>query len=238
MQWLLIIIAIIFAVWSIYALIPTIIYKYGRKQAEDSDEQTILLTFDDGPDPRYTLRLLQLLHQYQIKAVFFLPGCQAKLYPEIVRQIAEAGHQIGFHGMQHRNPWLLSPLQVKEDFSQGLAVFADLGLQPQLYRPPHGNITLANLAAMKRHGLQLMLWNVLAGDWQNCGKELVLSRLITRLQTHSIILLHDAGENSGGEPEAPEGTLAAVAAFIPWAMQAGYTFIDIGDGKEDEKPTD
>lgn len=80
-----------------------------------------------------------------------------------------------------------------------------------------------------------MLWQVIVRDWQNCGKEIIFSRLISGLDKGSLILLHDSGEDTGGEAGAPENMLAAVADFIPWALKNGYQFQSPIDEEDDEK---
>ena len=93
-------------IWVIYAIIPTCYYRYLHLNSLDpsADEHSLLLSFDDGPDENYTPQLLDILAKHQVKAIFFLPGFKAEMHPDLVRKIAEQGHQIGFHGYQHRNP--------------------------------------------------------------------------------------------------------------------------------------
>ena len=210
--------------WCVYAVIPTCYYKYWHDnhwQAQSS-KKVLLLTFDDGPDERYTPRLLAILRQNGIKAIFFLPGFKAARHPELVRQIVEQGHQIGFHGYWHRNPWRLGFFATRRDFRQGMALWHSLGINSVFYRPPHGNITLANWFYARKFSLRPLLWTAIIGDWRNIGKDEIVSRLEKKVGDGAVICLHDSGQDTGGEEGAPLGTLAAVEKFIPLALSKGY----------------
>lgn len=220
--------AAFFIGWLIYALLPTIILKYAKTYTlpiSNTGEKRLLLTFDDGPDPRYTYRVLAILKKYNIKAIFFLPAFKALRYPGIADSIRRDGHMIGCHGHAHRNPLFQWPWTTKKDFQQSSLVWEELGYSPQFYRPPHGCLNLSSLAACRRYGYRLLLWNTIVGDWRNTGKDIILERLMGNLRPGNIILLHDSGEDTGGEPGAPEGTIEALAEFIPRAMERGYSFI-------------
>ena len=136
--------------WLIYALLPTIIFKYVKTYTlpiSNTGEKRLLLTFDDGPDPRYTYRVLEILKKYNIKAIFFLPAFKAVRYPGIADSIRRDGHMIGCHGHAHRNPLFQGPWTTKKDFRQSSLVWEELGYSPQFYRPPHGCLNLSSLAA-------------------------------------------------------------------------------------------
>lgn len=224
------------ALWLIYALIPTCYYRYWRHNPWETAtaERSLLLSFDDGPDERYTPQLLHILDRYQVKAIFFLPGFKAEQHSDLVRQIAGSGHQIGFHGYCHRNPWAMGWIRTARDFRRGIGVLRRQGIAPFWYRPPHGMITLANLLCAHRAGMQPLLWTVLVGDWRNIGGDEVLARLWRQVARSEVICLHDSGEKTGGEPGAPSGTLAAVERFIPQALAAGYRFVTL-DGAVEAK---
>ena len=226
----------ILTLWCVYALIPTCYYKYFHRNSLGSEfaEHSLLLTFDDGPDERYTPQLLAILAAYQVKAIFFLPGFKAQRHPELVQQIIDQGHQIGFHGYRHLNPWRLGFWQTKNDFRQGMAALAQLGVQAHWYRPPHGTVTLGNLWFAKRAGMNPLLWTVLVGDWQKIGGDAVLARLMAKVSQRDVMCLHDSGQDTGGEDGAPLGTLAAVEQFIPDKLEQGYHFIELRTGVDDE----
>ena len=223
-------------IWFIYDLIPTCYYRYVHHNSLDSTlaQRSLLLSFDDGPDERYTPQLLRILAEHQIKAIFFLPAFKAEMHPELVAQIIEQGHQIGFHGYRHRNPWGMGFIRTAKDFRQGLAILKRLGIKPYWYRPPHGTVILGNLLFAKKAGLRPLLWTVLVGDWRNVGGDEVLARLWDKVAVREVICLHDSGEDTGGEQGAPNGTLAAVEQFIPQALAEGYQFIELRNGASHE----
>ena len=220
---------ILLLLWAVYALLPTLRGKY---MADNSlgrwgiCGKKLLLTFDDGPDPEYTRQLLAVLGSYGIKAVFFLPAFKAEQYPQLASLIIREGHEIGLHGYAHRNPWLRSPGAMRRDFDQAEGLWRQLGICSRFYRPPHGNITLANQSEMRRRGFTPLLWTVICGDWLNRGETSVLDKLVDGLCPGAVILLHDSGDDTGGQPGAPAHTISALAQFIPLAQAAGYSFVN------------
>ena len=223
------VIAALFFLWCVYALLPTCYYNYFHNNhlKMSGDEKLLWLSFDDGPDPKYTYRLLSILHNYNVKAIFFLPAFKAIKYPDIVRQIIAEGHLIGSHSYKHDNPWLTGPFHTKVDFDKCTKAWKKLGIQPKFYRPPYGFFTIANLVMAKKNGLTPLLWTVLVGDWKNCGKDELLQKLRNKVSPLAIICLHDSDSDTGGEEGAPLGTLAAVKSFIPEALEGGFTFFNL-----------
>src|SRR5438093_2268452 len=101
----------------------------------------ICLTFDDGPHPDYTPRVLDVLGRHGVRATFFLIGREAERYPDIVRRIDTEGHDIGHHSYEHRTPALTSARQLAEEIGRTAAVFEGVvGRAGSLVRPPHGKV--------------------------------------------------------------------------------------------------
>ena len=219
-------------IWAVYALVPTVYYKYMRRNSVCSQEKAVMLTFDDGPDPQYTPVLLDLLADQEVKASFFVLTKQAAAYPEIIRRIYKDGHTLAFHGLDHQNLWFASPHYMHRNFSIGPKLLPSEFGEFNYYRPPHGNINFAVLYYIFKHHLKLQLWTVMAADWR-AGQtpHTILSRLRRHVRPGSVICLHDGGQYSGGAPGAPGQTIAALAVFIPELRAEGYTFLLPGEVK-------
>ena len=121
----------------------------------------VCLTFDDGPHPEATPRLLDLLREQQVPATFFLIGREAEKYPDIVRRMAAEGHAVGNHSFSHPRRNSITAREMADEITRGAeSVGHVLGAQPKLYRPPGGHVTGGDLWRLWRLGLTTVLWNV------------------------------------------------------------------------------
>lgn len=217
--------ALLAGAFLVWAILPTIYVKYLRRNSLPQARRELLLSFDDGPDPRYTPQLLDLLAKEQVRALFFVTASRAALHPELIRRMREQGHSVGLHGCSHRNNWFLSPLTQAQEISRGQRVLAALGAEAAEYRPPYGNISLVTPFLLAKYGLRLRLWTVMVQDWRDDRAELLLERLWQRVEPGSVICLHD-GSAGAAQPGSPLQTIAALQSFLPQAKLRGYRFID------------
>ncbi len=185
----------------------------------------ICLSFDDGPDPRYTPEVLKILREFKVPAVFFLVGAKAERTPDLVKQIEAEGHQIGCHTYDHRHAYLLSPWKSVATISKGRQAIEKITGKPlRWFRPPWGALNLFQYWFLKQVGLETVLWTANARDWNKKTGALGIFKLLSqKVKADSIIVLHD----SGGEKGAPENTVAALAGIINWMQNNGYTFISL-----------
>ncbi|MDO5061660.1 MAG: polysaccharide deacetylase family protein [Peptostreptococcaceae bacterium] len=210
-------------VWGLYALLPTIYYKYLRRMKRK--DRSIRLTFDDGPDPQYTEMLLDLLKEHQVKATFFVIAEKAQRHPDIIKQISAQGHEIGLHCNRHQRALYRLPHQTIGDIKQGLYILEKQGISVRSYRPPHGYVNLAMLRFLQKEGLQMELWDILPRDWNGKSAQEILHAMEKKLHRGNVICLHDSGEGTGGEPSAPQNMIEALRLFIPMMKRKGFCFI-------------
>lgn len=190
----------------------------GRRQ--------VSLTFDDGPDPEATPKLLRLLAARGARATFFLIGARAARHPEIVRAIAAEGHEIGNHSWHHRNAWFLGPRATEEEIVGGARVLADIaGKPPTLYRPPWGIVNVAALRAARRAGFTTVLWSVQPEGLRACAPEDQLRYCARRLHDGAIVCLHDAP----GLPGAPDRVLDLMPGLLDLLADRGQAAVAVGD---------
>ena len=201
---------------------PNPMQYFGESSSKSGRQPEIMLTFDDGPDPAYTGKLLDLLDSYGIKAAFFTVGSFTSANPELIRRMKDGGHTVGLHSYSHRSAYLMSAAQTRRDLSMSAAAVMRLGINPRFYRPPWGHTTPALQQAASNLGIMPVFWSVMAQDWQaDLDSDEIASRLLCRTVPGSIICLHDGrGKNC-----APGRTIAALEKVLPIWLKEGYRFV-------------
>jgi len=190
------------------------------------DRRHVALTFDDGPDPEATPRLLRILAARDIRATFFLIGERAARYPDVTRAIADAGHEVGNHTWRHRNAWLLTPAAASREITVGACILRDiLGQPPRLFRPPWGIVNAASLATVRRLGLVTVLWSIQHEGLRPRTPAAQLRHVTDHLHDGAIIDLHDAP----GLPGAPDRLLATMPALLDAIERRDYTAVPVGE---------
>jgi peptidoglycan/xylan/chitin deacetylase (PgdA/CDA1 family) len=191
---------------AVQEVMPSLI---GRTRTEH-----VALTFDDGPDPLGTPRILDVLADLEVKATFFLLGEQVVRYPDIAKRVAAEGHEIALHGWHHRYSLLVPPRPLRRSLDRALEVIdTATGATPRWYRPPYGVATAGTFRAAKDLGLTTVLWSQWGLDWQpTATSSSVLAALAGGrhggVGPGDTILLHDSDiTSSAGSWRAPLGAL-------------------------------
>src|SRR5438105_7693078 len=175
------------------------------------DEPYIALTFDDGPSPTLTPKLLDLLAARHIKVTFFVIGENVAEHPEIVARAAREGHEIGNHSWSHPNLAKISQESVRSQLQRtDDAIKSATGSRPTLLRPPYGSITDREKRWIHdEFGYRIILWDVDPYDWKRPGPAVVRNRILKETQPGSIVLSHDIHP---GTIEAMPSTLDSLEA--------------------------
>lgn len=215
-----------------YCLIPSYFArnhsnKVLRKGA--SNKKWIALTFDDGPSPEYTPRVLDILKKYDVPASFFLVGNFAALNPQLVKRMQAEGHSVGCHSYFHYHAWLMPPLTSYIDMMRTYKVIKKiLGQAPRWYRPPWGTFNLFSLLWAKKLGLYPAYWSIEAQDWEaKTTVEHIRDTVLSKAEPGSIIVLHD----NRGAKGAPERTIEALPYIIESLQKEGYRFVTLDEMK-------
>jgi peptidoglycan/xylan/chitin deacetylase (PgdA/CDA1 family) len=179
----------------------------------------IAMTYDDGPHPRNTPRLLDMLRERNIKATFYVVGRNVNMYPEIVRRIVAEGHEIGNHTWTHRNLTTLSDSSVRWEMDKTRdAIVAACGVKPRTMRPPYGALRQRQRAWIYReYGYPTILWNVDPEDWRRPGLSVVAGRIINNTRSGSIVLAHDLHKS----------TVDAMPASLDGLLRRGFKFVTV-----------
>ena len=179
----------------------------------------IAMTFDDGPHPHNTPRLLDILRARNIKATFFVIGQSVDLYPQVVRRAVAEGHEIGNHTYSHRLLSKSSDSEICLDLSRCRDAIAHAsGVQPRTMRPPYGGMLQRQREMVHNaFGYPTILWSVDPLDWKRPGASVITSRILRGTTAGSIILSHDL--------HAP--TVDAMPATLDGLLRGGFQFVTV-----------
>jgi len=205
-----------------FAQFPTL-YHQGA-----GGEHQVAITFDDGPDPRWTPKILDILKAANVKAAFFLVGVNAERYPGLVRRIVNEGHEIGNHTYYHPNLALCWPEHIRLELNATQLLLGTLtGRSTTLFRPPYASDTgptqLSELAPLKIAedlNYLVVLENIDPQDWAKPGADIILQRIKQQRHDGSVILLHDAGGDRSQ-------TVEALPRILDWLHTRGDTVVPL-----------
>jgi peptidoglycan-N-acetylglucosamine deacetylase len=197
----------------------------------------VALTFDDGPSESCTGPILDILKSKDVRATFFMLGRHLAELPDVARRVAGEGHTIGLHGYSHRglrSAWDVRVLRHEIERTRQ-ALLDAAGVETRLYRAPHGRAAPWIGPWLRRRGLNLVGWDIAAGDWRRPEPRAIAERVLRRLRPGSIILLHD------GEPTrtraARENTVRALPQILDGGCAAGFRFVPLA-GMDRRSPRD
>jgi peptidoglycan-N-acetylglucosamine deacetylase len=184
-------------------------------------EPYIYLSFDDGPDPKYTPRLLDILAIADVRANFFVVGAACQRHPALLNRILNEGHTVGSHSFSHRHPWTISATGARQEVRQGFDTIAAIcNHSSRFFRPPYGRLRKAMLDEAHALGMQTVLWNRSAIDWGIWGKPSSVARRLNKTRPGDILLMHDA-VNLENRPAA---TVKLLPDFIARCQDKGLQF--------------
>ena len=182
----------------------------------------IALTFDDGPHPIYTPKILDILEKYGINATFFVIGKNVENYPDAARAILESDSEVGNHTYTHKNVSRMSEKQLMYELEmteKAVAALSDRRLC--LFRPPEGSYGLPLEKASISKGYDIILWSIDTLDWAHTPANKIISDVKKKISGGDIILMHDY--TSGGH------TCEALEKLIPMLLSEGYEFVTVSE---------
>jgi len=205
-----------------FAEFPTL-YHQGA-----GGEHQVAITFDDGPDPRWTPKILDILKAANVKATFFVVGVNAERYPSLVRRIVNEGHEIGNHTYYHPNLALCWPEHIRLELNATQLLLETItGRATTFFRPPYaadtGPTELSELAPLKIAedlNYLVVLENIDPQDWAKPGADIILRRIKQQRHDGSVILLHDAGGDRSQ-------TVEALPGILDWLHTRGDTIVPL-----------
>lgn len=199
---------------------------FGPVTGRGPHDRRVYLTFDDGPNPDATPRVLDTLAREDAPAAFFLVGAHARRFPDIARVVARGGHAIGNHTDTHVKLHLRGPARIARELARAHeSIAAATGVEPRLFRAPHGYRNPFVLREARRRGYRVLGWTFGVWDTARPGAEEIRRRIRRGLRPGAILLLHD------GDGYDPLGNRSQTADALPGIIadvrSAGYTFAPV-----------
>ncbi|MDR6975877.1 cellulose synthase/poly-beta-1,6-N-acetylglucosamine synthase-like glycosyltransferase/peptidoglycan/xylan/chitin deacetylase (PgdA/CDA1 family) [Streptomyces sp. 3330] len=204
---------------------PVIDSRNGRSTSREVPDHRLVLTFDDGPDPVWTPKVLDVLKKHHAHAVFFVTGTMASRYPELVQRMVDEGHEVGLHTFNHPDLSFQSKKRISWELSQNqLALAGAAGIRTSLFRPPYSSFADAMddkswpvTEYIGSLGYLTVVNNTDSEDWKKPGVEEIIRRATPEGGEGAIVLMHD----SGGDRHQ---TVQALDRFLPELTSRGYRF--------------
>ena len=207
---------LVLALWIPFFLVGAVEGSENVYHCHDNQEMKIALTFDDGPHPILTPKILEILRKYQIKATFFVVGENVHNYPDTVLKIIGEGHELGNHTYSH------DAINSAEIERCEKAIYELAEYKTKLFRPPQGHIDPSVKATSRALGYDIILWDIDTRDWDHANPKMICNNVIQNIKSGSIILMHDYIGYHSPTPDALE-------VMIPVLLEKGYQFVVVSE---------
>lgn len=196
----------------------TMIYK------AETNDKIVALTFDDGPDERFTPLILNVLKKHDVKATFFLLGSRLEKYVAVGNRIHKEGHIIGNHTYWHPDLTRGNVNNLIWEIEKTEELIEDkLGIKTKLFRAPYGALNETHVEQLKKLGYKGVGWSVDSEDWKSIPKEKVKENVLNEIHPGAIVLMHSAGHWT----QDLTGTVEALDELIVFLKKNDYTFVTI-----------
>jgi peptidoglycan/xylan/chitin deacetylase (PgdA/CDA1 family) len=187
----------------------------------DTNDRVVALTFDDGPDPFHTPRVLDVLDQHHVKATFFMMGRQVERYPDVARDVLRRGHEIGNHSYSHPKLILMSPSRVRDEIERTDTLLRGIGVTGEIhFRPPHASKFIVLPCVLVQMRKLSVLGDVDPKEWKQRPAAVMTESILRQVRPGSIIGLHD--------PMGAE-TLRTLQNILPALAAEGYRFETVSE---------
>jgi len=206
---------------------------FGKAMTAPRRSAELALTFDDGPNPAWTPKLLETLAEHDIRASFFLMGSRAQGQPALVRRLVEAGHLIGNHSWSHPNLAGTAASKVRRELAQTKDVLEQIaGVPVKYFRPPFGARRPAVFRIARELGMTVVLWNAMTNDWSEPSEDRIAAALMEKIDGlerrgyAANIVLHDGGHL---DPEAARGPSVMAAGVLSARYARTHRFVTLAE---------
>ena len=188
-----------------------------------TNDKVVALTFDDGPHPYLTPKILDILDKYNAKATFFVVGKMAQYYSDTLKDIARRGHEIGNHTLTHLPESKENCSELKEEILETEDIIFKLTAKKTLlFRPPTGYCCANAVSMTGQLGYKTVVWDIDTRDWALRSPQNIFNDVKKHVKNGSIILFHDFIGKGSPTPNALE-------LVIPWLIDQGYRFVTVGE---------
>jgi peptidoglycan/xylan/chitin deacetylase (PgdA/CDA1 family) len=180
----------------------------------------VALSFDDGPSPANTPRILDILGQHDARATFFVLGERIEGCEDVLARMAKEGHEVGNHTFTHPHTIDLRPGQITAELSRTNEALAALSIRPRLLRPPYGKDRRRIASAGRVLDMTVVLWSIDSGDTRGRSAKQINDHVLEKARPGAIVLLHDGGDQR-------PATIAAVEELVPALINRGFDLVTV-----------
>lgn len=217
----------IFSVFLAILMAGTVFSTNVKKEpvynCNNKNTNKIAITFDDGPHPRQTPKILDILKKYDVKATFFVIGVNAKNYPEPLKRAISEGHEIGNHTYSHNILKSMPRAKIEEEiFNMEKQLCEIYPYRPKLIRPPCGTYSESLVDIANDEDYKIILWTIDTHDWAHASTDNIVKNVINHIKGGDIILFHDYISGKDNTPEA-------IDILIPKLKSMGYEFVTVSE---------
>ena len=194
-----------------------------------AESKSVALTFDDGPAPPFTTKILDILRDYKVPATFFVCGKNVERSPAVLERIKAENHTIGNHTYSHPFLYFKTQKRITEEIDRTQTIIERVtGERPKLFRPPYGSRWFGLFPALRERKMPLIQWSDAGFDWRKgYGPAEIARRALKNLTAGSVILLHDGHNAFRPDQFDRASTVAALPTIIEGARKAGLTFVPV-----------
>jgi len=207
-----------------------VLVRKGTIYHERVKEKVVALTFDDGPSPLWTPRILDVLKDAGVKATFFMLGEHVKKYSDVARRVAREGHTIGNHTYDHHVLLYYHPQELESEIRRTEDIIKEVtGVRTQYFRPPKAWMTSSEKRLVKSMGYEIILWSLNSKDWVTFDDKYIIKYLMRHVRPGDIILFHDSGGAFSTEGGDRDETVLAVMRLIERLKEKGWKFVTVDE---------
>ena len=209
-----------------------VLMRKGTLYRVGTQKKIVALTFDDGPSPLWTPKILDALKAADIKATFFMIGYHVQEYPEVARRVVEEGHMIANHGFAHSVMLYYTSAEIEEEIKYTEYVIKEItGRTTQYFRPPKAWLTPKIKRKIKSMGYDIVLWSLNSKDWVSFSHASMVRYLVSKVQNGDILLFHDSGSVLSREGGDRGETVKSISLLAKTLKDKGFQFVTIEELK-------
>lgn len=203
--------------------LPIRVFAVEAYHSAKHQSKKIALTFDDGPHPSQTKRILDILDRYGVHATFFMVGVNIENYPDAAQEVISRGHEVGNHTYSHAKIGKMNEVDVDRELEQCEELLEDrFGYDPHLFRPPQGALSDAIEGCSFEHDYRLILWSLDTRDWEVKNVDRIVQNVLSNIKGGDIVLMHDyIGTHSR--------TAEALEILLPALIERGYRPVTVSE---------
>jgi peptidoglycan/xylan/chitin deacetylase (PgdA/CDA1 family) len=196
----------------------------------NTTEKLVALTFDDGPSPTWTPKILDELKKANIRATFFMLGEHVAKYPEVARRVAQEGHEIGNHTYDHHVLLYYKPEELVKEIKDAERIIQEAtGRTTRYFRPPKAWLTAQEKKTIEELGYKVILWSLNSKDWVTFDDKYIVKYIARNVKSGDIILFHDSGGVFSTEGGDRHETVKTIPRLVEKLHRMGYNFVTVGE---------